>query len=177
MERLTIPDEKIDERTTRMTVVDAAAVREHAMEFYWRLKDYENTGLTPKEAKRMSNILMDVGIDYNCSWEYVKNWLLNDRLRELAEADKEGRIVFLPAKMVYELVVDAGPTCDMKCPPAFMDDDGVPCCDFCDKGEIIVNERNCRQDDVRQIGNTVWLTREEAEAALKEVQNGNKTDM
>ena len=96
-----------------------------------------------------------------------------DRLRELAEADKEGRIVILPAKTVYELVVDAGPSCDMKCPPAFMDDDGVPCCDFCDKGEIIVNERNCRQDDVRQIGNTVWLTREEAEAAL-EVRNGNR---
>lgn len=63
-----------------------------------RLKAYEDTGLTPKEAKRMSNILMDVGIDYNCSWEYVKNWLLDDRLRELAEADKEGRLVVLPCK-------------------------------------------------------------------------------
>lgn len=61
-----------------------------------RLKAYEDTGLTPKEAKRMSNILTDVGIDYNCSWEYVKNWLLNDRLRELAEADKNGRVVVLP---------------------------------------------------------------------------------
>jgi hypothetical protein len=63
-----------------------------------RLKAYENTGLTPKEAKRMSNILMDVGIDYNCSWEYVKNWLLDDRLRELAEADKDERVVVLPCK-------------------------------------------------------------------------------
>lgn len=61
-----------------------------------RLAAYEDTGLTPKEAKRMSNILMDVGIDYNCSWEYVKNWLLDDRLRELAEADKNGRVVVLP---------------------------------------------------------------------------------
>ena len=58
-----------------------------------RLAAYEDTGLTPKEAKRMSNILMDVGIDYTCSWEYVKNWLLDDRLRELAEADKDGRVV------------------------------------------------------------------------------------
>ena len=46
-----------------------------------RLKAYEDTGLTPEEVKRMSNILMDVGIDYNRSWEYVKNWLLDDRLR------------------------------------------------------------------------------------------------
>lgn len=61
-----------------------------------RLKAYENTGLTPEEVKRMSNILMDVGIDYNCSWEYVKNWLLDDRLRELAEVDKDGRVVVLP---------------------------------------------------------------------------------
>ena len=50
-----------------------------------RLAAYEETGLTPEESKRMSNILMDVGIDYNCSWEYVKNWLLDDRLRELDE--------------------------------------------------------------------------------------------
>lgn len=32
-----------------------------------RLAAYEETGLTPEESKRMSNILMDVGIDYNCS--------------------------------------------------------------------------------------------------------------
>ena len=61
-----------------------------------RLAAYEDMVLTPKEAKRMSNILMDVGIDYNCSWEYVKNWLLDDRLRELAEADKDGRLVCCP---------------------------------------------------------------------------------
>jgi hypothetical protein len=42
---------------------------------------------------------MDVGIDYNCSWEYVKNWLLDDRLRELDEADKDGRVVVLPCKV------------------------------------------------------------------------------
>ena len=58
-----------------------------------RLAAYEDSGLTPKEVKQMSNILMDVGIDYNCSWEYVKNWLMDDRLRELAEADKDERVV------------------------------------------------------------------------------------
>lgn len=62
----------------------------------YRLADYEDTGLTPKDVKRMSNILLDVGIDYNCSWEYVKNWLLDARLRELAEADRAGRLVVLP---------------------------------------------------------------------------------
>ena len=71
------------------------------------LRAYKATGLTPKETKRMSNILMDVGIDYNCSWEYVKNWLLDDRLRELAEADKDGRLVVLPcAEKALEAMKD-----------------------------------------------------------------------
>ena len=63
------------------------------------LAAYEDTELTPKEVKRMSNILLDVGIEYNCSREYVKNWLLDDRLRELDEADKDGRVVVLPCKV------------------------------------------------------------------------------
>lgn len=133
--------------------------------FVDRLAAYEETGLTPGEIKSMQE-------EHFSGLEMAKLHSALMELKKYQEADKEGRIVILPAKTVYELVVDAGPSCDMKCPPAFMDDDDVPCCDFCDKGEIIVNARNCRQDDVRQIGNTVWLTREEAEAALKEAQNG-----
>ena len=44
MERLTIPDEKI-EGGVRRTVVDARKVKEHAMTIYWALKKYEDTGL------------------------------------------------------------------------------------------------------------------------------------
>lgn len=76
--------------------VTKSAYRQTCVE---RLAAYEDTGLTPEEVKRMSNILMDVGIDYNRSWEYVKNWLLDDRLRELDEADKDGRVVVLPCKV------------------------------------------------------------------------------
>lgn len=49
MERLTIPDVRVDEHTTRRTMIDARAVKKHAMDFYWRLKAYEDTGLTPEE--------------------------------------------------------------------------------------------------------------------------------
>ena len=49
MERLTIPDVKVDEHTTRRTMIDVEAVRERAMEIYWRLKAYEDTGLMPEE--------------------------------------------------------------------------------------------------------------------------------
>ena len=48
MDRLTVPDEKI-EGGFRRTVVDARAVRENAMNLYWTLKAYEDTGLTPEE--------------------------------------------------------------------------------------------------------------------------------
>ncbi len=49
-DRLTIPDKKIP-RGTRRTVIDTREVKEQAMTFYWALKEYEDTGLTPKQLK------------------------------------------------------------------------------------------------------------------------------
>ena len=72
MERLTIPDVRVDEHTTRRSVIDVAAVREHAMEIYHQLKIYEDIA------------------------ELCGGF---DRLRELAEADKDGRCVVLPCKV------------------------------------------------------------------------------
>lgn len=71
MERLTIPDVRVDEHTTRRSVIDVLAVREHAMEIYHQLKVYEDVAEL-------------------CGGAY--------RLRELAEADKDGRCVVLPCK-------------------------------------------------------------------------------
>ncbi len=53
MERLTIPDVRVDEHTTRRTMIDVEAVREHAMDFYWRLKAYEDTRLMPDEIEKL----------------------------------------------------------------------------------------------------------------------------
>lgn len=57
-----------------------------------RLKAYEDTGMTPAEVHSMQSewcammaVLNSVGGDYT-------------RLRELAEADKDGRVVVLPCK-------------------------------------------------------------------------------
>ena len=58
MERLTVPDVRVDEHTTRRSIIDGNAVREHAMEIYWRLKDYEDTGLTPGDI----NELLDMAV-------------------------------------------------------------------------------------------------------------------
>lgn len=49
MERLTVPAERLPDGGTRIQIVDARAVREHAMELYWRLKKYEDTGLSPDD--------------------------------------------------------------------------------------------------------------------------------
>ena len=48
MERLTIPDKKID-GGLRRAIIDAREVRKEAMTIYWSLKKYEDTGLTPEQ--------------------------------------------------------------------------------------------------------------------------------
>lgn len=123
-----------------------------------RLAAYEETGLTPEESKRMSNILMDVGIDYNCSWEYVKNWLLDDRLRELDEADKDGRVVVLPCKVgdtVYFALLGKIIEKQVFSIVAFSNSTRIYCGG---------TSEYFRPED---IGKTFFLTREEAEKALE----------
>ena len=58
MERLTVPDVRVDEHTTRRSIIDGNAVREHAMEIYWRLKDYEDTGYAPEEIAKLQGDLI-----------------------------------------------------------------------------------------------------------------------
>lgn len=95
MGRLTIPDVRVDEHTTRRSVIDVAAVREHAMEFYCRLNAYEDTGLEPEAVETVKLAL--------CAKHMVDLETLNNtpisRLVELVEADKDGRVVVLPCKV------------------------------------------------------------------------------
>lgn len=122
MERLTIPDVRIDEHTTRRSVIDVLAVREHAMEIYWRLKAYEDIGLTPEEIK--APLTEDAMINLAAQALGVEA----DRLRELAEADKDGRCVVLPPEekaldssveyteicALYHFCVDLGIKCTIE---------------------------------------------------------------
>lgn len=52
MERLTIPDKKIDGGLQR-TVIDTREVRKHATTLYWALKKYEDTGLSPEQVEEL----------------------------------------------------------------------------------------------------------------------------
>ena len=133
-----------------------------------RLAAYEDKELEPEEvlpkdkADEIALKLMRLAdLESICSYT---------RLRELAEADKDGRVLVLPVKTVFELTWDAGPDCDLVCPVSI---DGNGCCDFCDNGKLFVYERRCCQEHIEQIDKTVFLTREEAEAALEEMKDGN----
>ena len=177
MERLTIPDVRVDEHTTRRTMIDARAVKKSAMDFYWRLKAYEDTELTPEEINDLASMR-----EISPEAEYAINKhadniierldkLLHQtdddaRLRELAEADKDGRLVVLPCKVgdtVYEVTSRKTISeyrvkairVELFC--TFIEWDIVA--GFVDKSIFGV--------PVDEIGKTVFLTREEAEKALK----------
>lgn len=122
MERLTIPDVRVDEHTTRRSVIDVLAVREHAMEIYHQLKSYEDIA------------------------ELCGGF---DRLRELAEADKGGRVIILPCK-VYET-------------------DGVRVYEHTVR-EVIYETAGGPAFDKNAIGKSIFLTRAEAERALQEME-------
>lgn len=140
-----------------------------------RLAAYEDTGLTPKETKRMSNILLDVGIDYNCSWEYVKNWLLDARLRELSEADKDGRLVALPCKVGDTVWVTRNPwTGKLLKKPLDAYVNGMKMYSHGLYVNLLFDTRKIngtRDYEINHIGKTVFLTREEAEKALEAQSN------
>lgn len=124
-----------------------------------RLKQYEDSGLSPiacKKAKKIEDGLSEH--DYSIA-----------RMVELMQADKDGRVVMLPAKTVYELAWDAGPNCDGNCRVSI---GGAGCCDFCDAGELCIYEAPCKQEHIERIGDDVFLTYEEAENGLEKLKNG-----
>ena len=86
------------------------------------------------------------------------------RLRELAEADKDGRCVVLPCKVgdtVWRIIRDGEPhiTRD-EVRDMYFADDMTPCVELVG-GRVTFTEK---------FGKTVFLSREEAEKALREME-------
>lgn len=135
-----------------------------------RLKEYENSGLTPEECAVYGKA--------DREGRYI---VLRDaeaegvaRLRELALADKDGRVMVLPCKVgdtVWVAGRDNVPREMQLDPPdirATCTDEDNLCMSLCNRkpdGFCAYRLRNDGQD----IGKTVFLTREEAEEKLKEV--------
>lgn len=86
------------------------------------------------------------------------------KLQKYEDAEEQGLLVRLPQKTVYAIGWGEGKDCDHICPASI---DGVGCCSLCDNGELIIYEEECHQEHLPHIGKTVFLSRDEAEAALK----------
>lgn len=116
-----------------------------------RLKAYEDTGLMPAEVHSMSGEW--------CAMMSVLNGIGSyDRLRELADADKDGRLVVLPCKVGADIYrVGAKGVCgywQIERVEIYQD-------------EIVLVDDSDNVIFLDDFGKTVFLTREEAEKALE----------
>ena len=131
-----------------------------------RLAAYEDTGLTPEEVfaliKGWSDLCTTIG---ECDGI--------DRLRELAEADKAGRLVMLPVRPVLTqsigsmlYIIEEGEIVeDLLCEALIgMESNGEINIFYTTLSDQISFEQ-------ADIGKTVFLTREEAEAALEAMKD------
>lgn len=134
-----------------------------------RLSAYEDTGLAPEEIKAAlatndtARVFVEKMTEFGGT-EAVK------RLRELAEADRDGRVVVLPCKVgdtVYFVLKDS--------PQFYPDTNGW----YIGESKVLtVTDKGFCDGEVGgdcitpwdELGRTVFLTREEAEQALKEAK-------
>lgn len=166
MGRLTIPDVRVDEHTTRRSVIDVAAVREHAMEFYCRLKAYEDTGLEPEAVE---TVKIALAAKHLVDLETLNNTPIS-RLVELVEADKAGRCVVLPCKVGDTIYfARAHPILRYEVTGYEMGNASISQVrsKHVDKETGLTFNFTFRPGS---IGKTVFLSREEAEKALQEME-------
>lgn len=126
-----------------------------------RLGAYEDTDLTPEEVNDAV-----AGLKFLAKSQLVSAFgVAAERLLELAEADKAGRLMVLPCKpgdilwtfssypikQVYSFQVCSFTATDIRTP----------------NGRTMMNTSRCGVIDALAVGKTVFLTREEAEKALE----------
>ena len=130
---------------------------QYQADFVDRLAAYEDTGLTPERCAEFARA--DAEGRYIVMRDAEQEGVA--RLRELAEADKDGRVVVLPCKVgdtVWRIVRDGEPhiTRD-EVRDMYFADDMTPCVELVG-GRVTFTEK---------FGKTVFLSREEAEKALR----------
>lgn len=142
MERLTNKREADAQREEYERRLANGYPRNIPEERFLRLAAYEDTGRTPEEVTALGN-LFDYVLEE--SKTLTGQLALLNRIRDLARADKDGRLVVLPCK-VGDTVYILRRTFD---------------------GADVVGETELWWTDIPQLGKTVFLTREEAENALE----------
>lgn len=129
---------------------------------YKKLAAYEDTGLTPKAVKSLQESLIGI-ISAEIAEE--QGYVEVNRVKEIASAETEGRLVILPCKVgdtVYELY--------SKCIEPYIQcphygGSGLNRCYNCD---AFIKEEQFDITMLKYINKSIFLTREEAEIALKE---------
>ena len=144
-----------------------------ARKIWERLKAYEVTGLTPEEVTALGK-LFDYALEE--SKTLTEQLALLNRIRDLAKADRDGRVVVLPCKVGDTLWVTGRDNVpremELEAPDirtVCTDEDNL-CMSTCNRkpdGFCAYRLRN----DGADIGKTVFLTREEAERALEGKRN------
>lgn len=153
-----------------------------------RLKAYEDTGLEPERCAEFARA--DAEGRYIVMRDAEQEGVA--RLRELAEAEKDGRVVILPCKVGDTVWAASGKIIKCEIDETYLCDsggieflvsfncDGADCkrCPFNNwtqdcSGECYCEcEYGCGSFKDGDIGKTVFLTREEAEKALEAMKHG-----
>ena len=143
--------ERLDYSSEYIPLIDAAN----------RLAAYENSGLEPEEIKVHEAVKYNAGYYHGdedrCRW-IEKELGPIDHLRDLLKAENEGRLAVLPCKVGDHVLADGR--------------EAIVVWFFGYKTERYLHAQfldNAEYTDIPfyEIGKTVFLTREEAEAALK----------
>lgn len=122
-----------------------------------RLKEYEDTERRPEEVQAL-NRLFDYALTESRTLQ--EQLALIERLRELAEADKDGRLVVLPCKVGEGLWTFCSHPVEQVYSFTVTDISTL-------NGRTMLNTSRCGVIDARDVGKTVFLTREEAEKTLE----------
>lgn len=142
--------------------------RKMARDLYGRLKAYEDTGLEPEAVE---TVKLALAAKHMVDLETLNNTPIS-RLVELVEADKDGRLVVRPCKVGDKLYrVFAGEIFEHRVGSMKY---------FAIQGRWDIETYPFCPCVESSIGKTIFLTHEEAEQALQEMEgkkDGNETNM
>ncbi len=169
MERLTNKREADAQREEYERRLANGYPRNIPEERFLRLAAYEDTHMMPADVMSMRmDMAIITALLHDCDV---------DRMRELAEADKDGRLAVLPCKVGDTVWVTRNPwTGKLLKKPLDAYVNGVKMYSHGIYVNLLFDTRKIngtRDYEINHIGKTVFLTHEEAEAALEAKKNGN----
>lgn len=160
MERLTNKREADAQREEYERRLANGYPRNIPEERFLRLAAYEDTGFEPEEVTALGK-LFDYALKE--SKTLTEQLTLLKHIRELAEADEDGRCAVLPCKVGDGLWTFCSHPVEQVYSFTVTDISTL-------NGRTLLNTSRCGVMDARDVGKTVFLTREEAKKALQEME-------